>query len=100
MNLGQRELDALACPPDRRELIVFDDDVKGLGLRVTKAGKRARNKAGARVFLFQYWRDGRMHRMRLGPYGEAGGLTHVKARKLATALRGQVAAGQHPAEER
>ena len=89
MKLGKSEIDALACPPDRRELVVFDDAVKGLGLRVTAAG--------AKVFLFEYWRDGRTHRMRLGPYGE---LTHVKARRLATALRGQVAEGRHPAEER
>lgn len=92
MKLGKREIDALTCPPNRRELVIFDDAVKGLGLRVTAAG--------ARVFLFEYWRDGHTHRMRLGPYGVAGGLTHVKARKLATALRGQVAAGRHPAEER
>lgn len=89
MKLGKLGIDALACPPDKRELVVFDDDVKGFGLRVTVAG--------AKVFLFQYWRAGAMHRMRLGPYGE---LTPARARKWAIALRGQVAAGGHPAEER
>ena len=89
MKLGKREIDALTCPPDRRELVLFDDDVKGLGVRVTRAG--------AKVFLFEYWRAGRTHRMRLGPYGD---LTPAKARKWATALRGQVAAGEHPAEQR
>ena len=89
MKLGKREIDALACPPGKAEQVLFDEDVKGLGLRVTKAG--------AKVFLFEYWRAGRMHRMRLGPYGE---LTPTKARKWAVALRGQVAMGQHPAEER
>jgi hypothetical protein len=89
MKLIKREIDALTCPADRRDLVVFDDDVTGLGLRVTRAG--------AKVFLFEYWRDGRTHRMRLGRFGE---LTHVKARKVATALRGKVAAGEHPAEAR
>jgi hypothetical protein len=92
MKFGKRQIDDLTCPPTRRELVLFDDDVKGLGLRVTSAG--------AKVFMFEYWRDGHTHRMRLGPYGKAGGLTHVQARKLATALRGQVAVGRHPAEER
>ena len=75
MNLGKREIDALTCPPDKREVVVFDEDLKGFGLRATRTG--------AKVFLFEYWRNGRTHRMRLGPYGE---LTPTKARKVASVL--------------
>ena len=89
MRLGKIEIDGLTCPPGRREVINFDDDIKGFGIRVTTNG--------AKVFLFEYWRDGRTHRMRIGAYGD---LTHIQARKMATALRGQVAAGQHPAAEK
>ena len=89
MKLGKREIDSLACPPDRREVVKFDDDIKGFAIRVTRAG--------AKVFLFEYWRDGRTHRMRIGPYGD---LTPHQARKIAATLRVRVASGEHPAAEK
>lgn len=89
MKLGKREIDSLACPPDRREVLKFDDDIKGFAIRVTQSG--------AKVFLFEYWRDGRTHRMRIGPYGD---LTPHQARKIAATLRVRVAAGDHPAAEK
>ena len=92
MKLGKRGIDALACPPGRRDLIVFDDDLPGFGLRVTSAG--------AKMFLLQYQlggRKGRRVRMVIGRYGE---LTATQARKLAEAARGQVLVGRDPAGER
>ena len=37
---------AFACPADRKDALFFDGELKGFGLRVTKAGSR--------TFLFQY----------------------------------------------
>ncbi|MFC7609335.1 Arm DNA-binding domain-containing protein [Teichococcus aestuarii] len=61
VKLGKREIDAITCPPDRQDLLVFDDQLPGFALRVTKAGKK--------VFLFQYRFGGRVQRMVLGDYG-------------------------------
>lgn len=96
MKLGKREIDALACPPERRDRLVFDDDCPGLGVRVTQDG--------AKVFVFQYRRGALTRRLRLGRYGTEAdgrdGLTLAAARKLAIEARGQVAAGRDPAAER
>lgn len=89
MKLGKREIDALTCPPDRKDRIVFDDELPGFGLRVTRDGSK--------TFLFQYRRGDRVRRLRLGRYGE---LTPAQARKLAEAARGQVAAGDDPVAQR
>lgn len=89
MKLGKREIDALACPPDRHDLLVFDDELRGFALRVTQKGTK--------VFVFQYRRGNSVRRVRIGPYGD---LTPAQARRVAEKLRGQVAAGEDPAAER
>lgn len=89
MKLGKREIDGLSCPPDRADILVFDDELKGFAVRVTRAG--------AKVFLFQYRRGAGVHRLRLGEYGD---LTPAQARKLAERARGQVSEGRDPAGER
>lgn len=103
MNLGKREIDGLACPPGRRDMIVFDDRLPGFGIRVTKAGTK--------TFLFQYQLGGReAHRRKhntgpggrrvrlaLGQYGE---ITPDEARKQAEIARGAVRQGQDPKAER
>lgn len=86
MKLTKREIDALTCPPDRREVLKFDDETRGFAIRATNRG--------AKVFLFEYWRDGRTHRIRIGRYGD---LTPTEARRIAEGLRGEVARGGHPA---
>jgi integrase len=87
--LTKREIDALTCPPDKRDVIVFDGELRGFGVRVTIGGEK--------VFLFQYRRGTVLRRLRLGRYGD---LTPAQARKLAEAARGEVAAGRDPAGER
>lgn len=92
MKLGKREIDALTCSPGRRDMIVFDDELPGFGVRVTAAG--------AKTFLLQYQlggRQGRRVRLVLGRYGE---ITPTQARALAEAERGKVRGGRDPAEER
>ena len=89
MKLTKREIDALTCPPDRRDRLFFDDEIKGFAVRVTQIGTK--------TFLLQYRRGARVHRVRLGDYGE---LTPAQARKMAEILRGQVLAGEDPATQR
>ena len=92
VKLKKREIDALACPPGRRDMIVFDDDLPGFGLRVTGAG--------AKTFVLQYQlggRSGRRTRLVIGPYGE---ITPAEARRQAEVARAQVRLGKDPASER
>lgn len=89
MRLGKREIDALTCPPDRQDMMVFDDQLPGFALRVTRAGKK--------VFLFQFRFAGSLKRMVLGDYGV---LTPAQARAKAEEARGKVREGRDPLGER
>ena len=85
MKLIKTEIDALECPPGKRDRMVFDDALPGFGVRVTMDGLK--------VFLFQYRIGKTVRRLRLGRYGD---LTPTQARKLAEAARLQVSAGNDP----
>jgi integrase len=85
MKLTKSAIDTLTCPPDRKDLLVFDDTLHGFGVRVTAAGLK--------VFLFQYRHAGGVRRLRLGRYGE---LTPTEARRLAEIARGDCLAGRDP----
>ena len=92
MKLTKREIDALACPPGRRDMLVFDEEESGFGLRVTKAG--------IKTFIFQYQvggRSGQRTRLVLGRYGT---ITPSVARKLAKEARAKLTLGKDPASER
>jgi hypothetical protein len=89
MRLLKSEIDALACPPGRADVLVFDEDLTGFALRVTRKGTK--------TFIFQYRRGAQVQRLRLGDYGD---LTPAQARKLAERARGLVAEGRDPAGER
>ncbi len=73
-----------------RDLFLWDSVLPGFGLKVTPKGRR--------VFVLQYWVNGRARRVTLGLYGAE--LTVDQARTKARNLRGQVAAGGDPAAER
>ncbi|WP_428484921.1 tyrosine-type recombinase/integrase [Rhodopila sp.] len=92
MKLTKREIDALGCPPGRRDRIVFDDSLPGFGIRVTANG--------AKTFVLQYQlggRAGRRTRLVLGSYGE---ITPAEAHRLAEIARAKLRLGQDPAGER
>jgi len=80
---------ALACPPGRKDVMFFDAEVKGFGVRVTAKG--------VRVFLYQYRSGAKVCRLRLGVWP---GLTAPKARKLAETHRGAVHVGGDPVGEK
>lgn len=88
--LTKRTVDALKS--EERDRFVWDDDVKGLGLKITPAGRK--------VFIFQYrlgGRSGTTQRVKIGDYGA---VTPEQARREANRLRGEVAAGRSPALDR
>jgi integrase len=76
--------------PTSRDLVVFDDELRGFGVRV-KPG-------GTKTYLVQYRNaEGRSRRLSLGQHGA---LTCAEARKAAITALGRVAAGEDPAVER
>jgi integrase len=89
VRLGKREVDALACPAGRRDVLVFDDELPGFGLRVTAAGTK--------TFLYQYRVGPKVRRLVLGEFGT---LTPAQARTLAERARAQARAGGDPAADR
>ena len=57
MRLTDKTIAGLTIPHGKSELLVFDDDLPGFGLRL-RAG-------GSRKWIFQYRHNGRQHRMTL-----------------------------------
>ena len=89
MKLTQKTIGTLTLPEGKFEVIHFDDDLPGFGLRI-RAG-------GSRNFIFQF-KIGRQHRrMRLG---SATALTRARARKMASELLARVALGNDPSTEK
>jgi integrase len=79
--------------PVRGEAFLWDDDLRGFGLRVYASGRR--------IFVVQYrlrgGRGGRTRRIVLGEYGK---MTPDEARKRAAKLLAAVDDGRDPAAER
>ncbi len=86
--LAKRTVDS--AEPGARDAFVWDTELPGFGLKVTPQG--------ARIFVLQYWRDGRARRITLGRYGSD--LTIHEARTAARRLRGRIALGGDPAGDR
>jgi integrase len=90
MKLTDRTVEATRCPDGHKDALIFDDTLKGFGLRVTTGGKR--------VFIVQYRVGATVRRTPLGQWGTE--LTTAQARKKAEALRGQVRDKRDPVSER
>lgn len=79
--------------PDGKDRFVWDDDLKGFGIRITKGGTK--------TFVFQYrvggGRSGTLRRPRIGRYGT---LTPAQARDIAKEWAADVAKGGDPAGDR
>ncbi len=88
IKLTKRSIEA--AKPGARDLLLWDTETTGLGCKVTPTGRR--------VFILQYWANGRARRVTLGRYGTV--LTVEQARTKARRLRGQVADGGDPAGAR
>ena len=88
--ISKRTVDASA--PQTKDSYLWDDELKGFGLKTTPAGKK--------VYLVQYRVGGRKGRTRRVTIGAHGTITPDQARTEARKLLGQVAAGTDPAEAR
>jgi len=82
--LTKRTVEALIA--QERDFIVFDEQVKGFGVRVLPSGKK--------TYLAQYRAGGRTRRVKIGRHGV---LTAEEARTKAKELLGAVAKGDNPA---
>ena len=83
--LTKRSVDALKS--DVRDQFIWDTEIPGFGCKVTPKG--------ARIYILQYGRLGRDHRVTIGRHGSD--VTAEQARLEALRLRGIVAAGENPA---
>jgi integrase len=82
--LTKRSVDALKS--DVRDQFIWDTEIPGFGCKVTPKG--------ARIYVLQYGRLGRDHRVTIGRHGSD--VTAEQARLEALRLRGVVAAGENP----
>ncbi|MGI4940750.1 MAG: tyrosine-type recombinase/integrase [Janthinobacterium lividum] len=85
----QRSVEDAACPPGKKDVLLFDAETKGFGLRVTASG--------GKTFLAQYQAGGSKRRVSLGAFGV---LTVDQARKAAKGILGAAALGGDPVAER
>jgi integrase len=89
MKLTLNRIDSLKCPAGKRDMLVFDGEQRGLGVRVTAGG--------GKTYLAQYNWHGKKRRV---PLGSCGAIPLAKARDAARAIMGDVAKGIDPAAER
>jgi hypothetical protein len=89
MKLTQRRIEGLICPAGRKDKLVFDDEQKGLAVRVTASG--------GKTYLVQYSHAGKKRRV---PLGTVDAISLAQARIAARAIMGDVAKGRDPATQR
>ena len=89
MNLTTDIIRKLACPPGKRDQLVFDGRQRGLAVRVTSTG--------GKTYLAQYTIAGQKRRV---PLGSCEAISLASAREAAEAVMGEVAKGSDPAAER
>lgn len=89
MKLTMRLIEALVCPAGSKDKLYFDDEQKGLAVRVTAGGSR--------TYLAQYTYLGTKRRV---PLGSTAAISLKAAREATAAIMGAVAAGRDPAAER
>jgi hypothetical protein len=89
MKLTQRRIDDLTCPGARRDALVFDDEQRGLGVRVTAGGGKS--------YVAQYTFAGSKRRV---PLGSCSAISLAAAREAVRTILGDAARGLDTAEER
>ncbi len=89
MKLTQTRIAGLKCPPEKRDMLVFDDEQRGLGVRVLASG--------GKTFLAQYTWHGQKRRI---PLGSSSAVSLGKVRDAVRAIMGDVAKGVDPAAVR
>lgn len=90
MKLTEKVIAALVCAEGQKDRLVFDDDLPGLGLRISASG--------GKNFLVQFRTASGAKRRQ--PLGQWGPITLEKARQAAKTIHGRVAVGRDPYAER
>jgi Arm DNA-binding domain len=89
MKLTERKIELEVVRPGQKDRLIFDDDQRGLAVRVTAGGSR--------TYLCQYSLHGKKWRV---PLGACSALSLSSARAAAAAIMGDVAKGRNPAVDR
>jgi integrase len=89
MKLTERKIEALAVERGQKDRLIFDDEQRGLAVRVTVSGSH--------TYLCQYTLHGQKWRV---PLGACSALSLSSAREAAATIMGDVAKGRNPAAER
>lgn len=89
MKFTQRSVEDAKCPAGKKDVLLFDEETRGFGLRVSASG--------GKVFLAQYQAAEGKRRVSLGAFGV---LTVDQARKAAKGILGAAALGGDPVAER
>jgi integrase len=89
MKLNKNSVSQIKIPAGKNEIVVFDDDVPGFGLRL-RAG-------GSRNWIFQYRQGSKQRRI---SFGSASTINVQQARDRAAKLYAQVKLGADPAGQK
>jgi integrase len=92
LKLTEIKILKITCPPGKKDILVSDDELRGLYIRVSASA--IEGKEGGRSYLAQYSYAGRKRRVPLGD------LTLALARSEAVKIMGAVASGLDPAGAR
>jgi integrase len=92
LKLTETKILKLTCPPGKKDILVSDDELRGLYIRVSASA--IEGKAGGRSYLAQYSYAGQKRRVPLGD------LTLATARSEAVKIMGKVASGLDPVADR
>jgi hypothetical protein len=95
MRLTQRKIAALECPAGKKDILVFDDEQRGLGVRVSTGA--AKGSLERKSFLAQYRHLGEKRRV---PLGSCAAISLAAAREAARVIMGDAAKGRDHAAER
>jgi integrase len=95
MKLTQRRIEDLLCPAEKKDVLVFDDEQPGLGVRVMKGAQKG--SLDGKSYLAQYTLTGQKRRV---PLGSCSAIKLAAARDAVKAILGDVAKGRDPATER
>ena len=82
MKLTQRRIETLECPAGAKDALVFDDEQRGLGVRVTTRGGKS--------YVAQYTFAGSKRRV---PLGSCSAISLAAAREAVRAILGDAARG-------
>src|ERR1700722_6739868 len=89
VKLTQRRIETLECPAGRKDALAFDDEQRGLGVRVTTGGGKS--------YVAQYTFAGSKRRV---PLGSCSAISLAAAREAVRAILGDAARGVDTVAER